>query len=137
MVDEADEWTFFHSVDGRKARKAHRCGECGRPIEPGERYHYATGLMYSDWVTMKQCGQCSAAARWLFRVCGGFLYGAVLADLEEHWEEDDLYRSLSFGRLLISERKHWLHHGRLIPVEQVGAWVDDALSRVPALAGER
>lgn len=39
----------------RKARKAHRCGECGRVIQPSEMYH-----LRDEFFTLKNCARCHA-----------------------------------------------------------------------------
>jgi hypothetical protein len=132
MIDEADEWTFYREAE-RKAAKDHACCECDRTIVKGERYHYATGLMFDRWDTFRTCGQCAAARHWLSAVCGGWMYHAVRMELADHWGEDYLYRSLSFGRLVVWSGRSWKRaDGTRVPVEQVKAWVTDALQRIPA-----
>ena len=38
-----------------RARKPHRCGECGGPIEPGEKYEYVFGV-WDGWIgVFKTC----------------------------------------------------------------------------------
>lgn len=46
----------------RKARKPHRCVECGKAIQPGERYQYYTAKWEGDVTTSKMCLWCSALA---------------------------------------------------------------------------
>ena len=120
-----------------KARTQHRCAECSRSILPGEIYLYEAWIYEGGFDAHHTCGQCHAAREWLSRVCSSWQYGAVLADLGEHWDEEPVYRSLGLGRLIVAGRTQWERDGRIVPVERVSAWVDDALRHVPALAGVR
>jgi hypothetical protein len=83
MIDDAD-LNGFSTQSHRKARKLHRCGECRRVIEPGELYSYATGVNDGSFWSAKQCQHCAIGAALLIKMCGGFLYGEVQEDLEEH-----------------------------------------------------
>lgn len=49
----------FAATKSRKARKAHNCDECGRPIEPGETYHPTAGSWEGDFFTIKACAHCN------------------------------------------------------------------------------
>ena len=49
----------------RKARKPHKCGECGSAIKPGESYWYATGRCEGDWFDAKVCQRCTALYDWV------------------------------------------------------------------------
>ena len=42
----------------RKARKAHRCCECGGIIQPGEQYTYHSGIWDGDPDSYKICPDC-------------------------------------------------------------------------------
>lgn len=104
MVEDADGWTVF-SDDHPVARRPHRCGECYRNIEPGERYYVATGLIDSEWLTMCMCAHCEAAAQWLSQVCNGYVFGEVYGELRTHWH--DGYASIPLGRLIGGMRYQW------------------------------
>ena len=41
-----------------KARKAHRCCECGDTIAPGEHYECTTGIWEDTWDTFCTCETC-------------------------------------------------------------------------------
>jgi len=41
-----------------KARKPHKCCECGSEIDPGEEYQKITGLHEGTWVDFKTCYIC-------------------------------------------------------------------------------
>jgi hypothetical protein len=56
------------TIENRTARKIHRCSECGREIQPGERYEYVRGL-YSD------CSTCVEVRKHVFCHDGGFDVG--------------------------------------------------------------
>lgn len=86
MVDLADDYTTFHNAEVRTARKAHRCGECGRTITAGEVYEKVFGVA-DDPFTAKTCQHCLAARKWIALECGGWLYGGVYEDLWEHTTE--------------------------------------------------
>lgn len=119
----------------RRARKQHRCEECSRPIDPGERYHFVTGLNEpgDPWWSAKQCGQCYEAARWLSVVCAGYLLTDVLRELVEHMEEEPYpLATLQLGKLIVLMRRRWVRRGERVPAEEVRALVDRAL--VPYLA---
>ena len=55
----------FLNKQERVARKGHRCCECYRTIQPGERYTHATGRWDGTFSTFKRCGNCSAVQQAL------------------------------------------------------------------------
>lgn len=117
MVDEGDGWLVFRD-EHRVARKQHKCYECGRDIEAGERYYFATGVLNGDrkWITMRQCAHCVWAAAWLRSECNGFLFGCVEEDLRDHWD-GELMRGLDLGRRIVGMRRRWKRRdGSLMPV---------------------
>lgn len=63
MID--DDWSRaeFYRQSTHTARQPHRCGECYRVIQPGERYRVATGRQNGEFWTAKQCAHCMRAAR--------------------------------------------------------------------------
>lgn len=109
-VDSSNGWVRGGPVM-RTARKTHRCDECSRDINPGERYECASGLMDTEGnvysYTCKTCAHCLAARTWLYMVCRGALYEGVLEDLIEHWDEGPPYRTMTLGRLIVGMRRHW------------------------------
>jgi hypothetical protein len=116
MIDGADEdWVSLGSRM-RKARKEHRCYECHRQIVTGETYEAAKGVSDGDIQTFKTCAHCVWARTWIVEQCGGFLYGGVLEDLREHWDESWELRSMDLGRRVILMRDQWVRHGELVPV---------------------
>lgn len=118
MIDGCDDMYYPFRQEMRKARNDYKCYECGRVIEMGEQYLYSTGLAYGQWDSYRTCAHCKWAADWLSLTCGGWLFGGVLEDLEEHWTENYLLRSQALGRRIILMRRRWKDKktGQLIPV---------------------
>jgi hypothetical protein len=116
-IQDCDPWELFRSTH-HVARKEHQCMDCSRTIAKGERYHYATGLGDGRWDVMKLCQHCEAAAEWLVEVCNGYLYGAIGEELEEHWDEDLMFRSKALGMAVLGHKRRWRTFRRdgLMPV---------------------
>ncbi len=57
------------------ARKVHRCDECCRSINPGERYEYVFGVWDGDQSTYKTCADCESVRTYFF--CDQYNYGEV------------------------------------------------------------
>lgn len=116
MIECAERYDVFRK-EQRRARVAHLCYDCGRTISAGESYQYSTGLYDGHWDTIHTCAHCVWAAEWLVEQCGGYLFGGIREDLEEHWNEEPLLRSQALGRRIILMRRHWRDKlGNLIPV---------------------
>jgi hypothetical protein len=41
-----------------EARKKHKCCECGRVINKGEKYQKVKGCWYGEWSTYQTCEEC-------------------------------------------------------------------------------
>lgn len=50
----------------RKARKHHKCVECGNPIEVGERYAYSSGIFDHEPFSQKECSSCHELLGYLW-----------------------------------------------------------------------
>ena len=72
----------FHKTTMPRARKEHRCGECGRTIMPLERYENINGVWEGDFSTYKTCLDCLSIRNEFF--CEGYYYEMVLENLREH-----------------------------------------------------
>lgn len=75
----------FITTKKPKARKAHKCHECGREIQPGETYCRDSGKWYGKMLSFKTCTACSEVVDVFF--CDGFAYGQIYSDLYEHIQE--------------------------------------------------
>ena len=58
MCECYDNVPDFYDASIVKARKPHRCCECLREIELGERYERASGKWDGDFETFATCGTC-------------------------------------------------------------------------------
>lgn len=112
---DSDPWTLLSEMEPQ-ARKEHLCCECGRAIRVGEQYHFWSGLAAGRWNTYHQCRQCVAAAAWLMRECGGYVFTEVLEELVEHWEEETAFQSVWLARAIAGMRRKWLDGRMPIPV---------------------
>jgi len=129
-----DDHTNLHS-GFRRARKAHECLECRRPIEPGESYWSQTSVDHwsNSVVTWKMCGHC----RTLITVgaqltgCPENWYWEMVLDLCEEgygFAQDILSHDLPAGarfrflRLMVLARRQWRDRtGVVVDLPQVEA----------------
>lgn len=115
-IDDGEGFEFSRGFM-RKARKEHRCCECGRGIEVGERHEYMRGLYDGSWDTFRTCAHCIAARSWLRVECRGWLYCGVGEELEQHWDDSGEYRSAWLARAIVGMRRQWKRRdGSLLPV---------------------
>ena len=75
--DDFDPPEFF-ALNFRRARKEHRCCECGEVIPIGTQYEYISGKWCGDFETFKTCPTC---ARIRVDFCSG------LGNLRSHLRE--------------------------------------------------
>ena len=75
----------FYSGSDPVARKPHKCCECRRTIQPGERYERVSGLWDGDFEEFKTCYDCVSMRSALFcTYCFGSLWSDLADDLAEH-----------------------------------------------------
>ncbi len=60
-----------------RARKPHRCYECGKVIEPGQTYHCIVGVCAGEMVTMHTCRFCVRVRADLADMGYCVLYGGL------------------------------------------------------------
>lgn len=66
-----------------KARRQHRCYECGRPIQPGSVYERVSGRWEGEFSVYCFCIDCSSISRGLS--CGdGRMFGNLWDDVTEN-----------------------------------------------------
>ncbi len=70
--------TTYH----RKARKEHRCGECGETIARGAKYEYVKGLCDGYWFSHKTCWSCKVMRDSIFHT---WIYGSVWESFEYNY----------------------------------------------------
>lgn len=105
MIEQADGRLEFYRAKMVKARKAHRCEECGRVISLGEIHHSASGKFDGKVETYRTCAHCRVAGEWLERECGGHLIGGISEDIHEHWLEGGY--GIGLIRLGVGIRRQW------------------------------
>lgn len=81
-----------------------------------------------------RCPQCVAASRWLVEICGGYLYGGVQEDLDQHLDEE--YRCRSLVVLVGLMGKKWTYGGKLTPVRKVDGLVTAAVAYAESIGGK-
>lgn len=115
-VDDAESALMLAS-ETRKARKQHKCDECGRVIQVGETYLHERGIHECEPFTNRTCGHCKVARDWLQGQCGGWVFTQVEEELREHWYEDTGYRTRELARLIYGMGRHWqARKGGLLPL---------------------
>jgi len=84
-VEDYDEPEFYSATE-RKARKEHSCCECGRTIEPKEKYEHVSGK-WDDIQTYKTCLDCVSVRKSFF--CEGYYHLNIWESVGEHLLEID------------------------------------------------
>lgn len=114
MLDYSDGAVSMIGDEWRKAKKEHRCKECKRTIEPGERYSYETFHWDGEFHVHKTCEHCIVVRDWLQAECGGWLFGGVEEDFDEH---SNKYGRADLLRISVGMDWKWCGpSGRLLPV---------------------
>ena len=99
-------WEFL-AEDDRTCRKACKCSECRRVIQPGERYTYIRGKCDAVFQVYRTCQHCDAATRYINAVstCAWCYF------LSMRWfPEDDAEfygEPMAVRRLVVSARRKW------------------------------
>jgi len=92
----------FHRKE-LKARKLHKCEECGETIKPREMYVRETGIWDGRWGSHETCMDCADVRDVL--LCS-YTYGTVWTTIHEHYADDPLLISWSaIGKLTTSARE--------------------------------
>lgn len=110
--ERADVWLEWKP----RARKEHKCDECGRPIARGETYRQTKMLFEGMWIATKQCAHCVVLADWLVAECGGYLTQGILEDFHEHAQE---YARFDLWRAYWGAPRGWQRNGKLMPLPRM------------------
>ena len=134
MIDGADGSVTVLHERLQKAVKEHKCEECRRVIEPGEKY---TVERYVDIdhnaYSHKTCSHCRIVRQWLQNECGGFLYHGVEEDIREHAEEG--HYGVGVKMLAIGMERRWKRRdGRLWPVPRVPQTTHERMAKTESRA---
>lgn len=122
QIDDAEPCEFLN-VTYHTACKQHKCDECRRVIRVKEIYEKAVGKADGTIFVSKTCEYCQEAREWLVKECGGYVYGGVLQDLQDHMDEG--YRHGSLTRLVVGMSRKWKK------------FTSDSLMSVPQISFER
>ena len=119
MYDDSESTTFY-AESIRRARKPHKCDECGREIGKGEQYQHVSAKWGGYVQTVKTCSHCQVLQQWLQKECGGFVHHAIVDDAKEHVVEYGV-GTYGFGlaRLIVSAENRWRRKGGLVAVPAV------------------
>jgi len=130
--DEFNEWGDTRTV--KRARKSHKCTECGRQIQAGESYRVHTWIYDGQFDSSKSCAHCMVAEDWLTENCSGYLIHGVWEDINEHCQE---YQGRAkciarLARIKIGMERDWQirrgpRKGQLMPVPQLPAKLEPNL----------
>lgn len=116
-VDDCDGYAQVFGDSTLTAKKEHKCDECRRVIQPGEKYRRERGVHESEPFTHKTCQHCLVARDWMNATCGGFVYGEIEEELLEHWNEDTDYRTRELAKLIYGMGRNWqARKGGLMPL---------------------
>lgn len=79
----------FYNKSEPRARKQHRCDECGGVISPGESYEYVSGKWDGWFSQFKTCGRCRDIRTWTQNnvPCLCWAHGDMIEDCRESIEE--------------------------------------------------
>lgn len=102
----------FYSRQMRKARKVHRCEECGCAINAAEHYERVTGKWDGDVTTFKTCSRCIALRDCLqaHLPCFCWAHGNLLGDCRDAYSElpaeaDGTGLTFELGRLAVAIKR--------------------------------
>lgn len=88
-----DDAPSVYDVKSRKAKKEHKCSECGGAIQSGEVYAHAWGVWDGDARAFKTCPDCLELQRWaLVHVkCICWSHGdmhSIIVETFQDWEHE-------------------------------------------------
>ena len=113
---------FYHQ-ETRKAKKEHKCSECGRAIDAGESYQHVRGKWDGDVGTFKTCPRCLALKDWVAAhvPCFCWAHGNIIEDAIEtaaSYREVPGFLFGAYRRQVAIRRQHKTHNVELRGAEQ-------------------
>ena len=81
LTSDCDLHNDFYSGDTRKARKPHKCCECGCQIKVGQIYHHAVGKSDGDIWAYDTCSLCDEIRTHFY--CDDWLFTNLWDDMVE------------------------------------------------------
>ena len=91
---EPDGTCDFFVQEIRKARKPHRCCECNKEIQIGERYEHARGKFYGEMWNSDTCLICAEIAEAFY--CNGRMFGG---ELWQDMDDCEVWQGMTTGCL--------------------------------------
>lgn len=82
-----DEFADTLTDETRKARKHHKCGECGGDINLGDTYEYYKGAHDGTIFTSKTCLDCLSIRNVFFH--NGYYFGQIIESFQEFVSENN------------------------------------------------
>jgi hypothetical protein len=109
---------------GRKARKPHKCSECGRIIAKGEEYREHSGLWRDGgWSTYRWCGHCQAAQKIVAERTNEhcWCYEQLWQGITDEMTGWGGIRDMAVYRLVVAANRRWTirrgaRKGQLMPI---------------------
>ena len=95
-IDGGESPTFASARVGA-SRRERRCGECGQPIQVGDRYERVWGVWEGVGETFITCATCLEISTALF--CSGRMHGTMWEDLKEAFAYSDTIPWATIGEL--------------------------------------
>ena len=97
LVMDYDESNAFYQEVTPRARKPHKCCECGAPIAVGEQYQRATGKADGSIFSECSCLACTEIRKTF--CCGSWIFGELWEQMHEQmfptWREAGPYDCLA------------------------------------------
>ena len=82
-TDSLEECFDFSIVETRKARKPHKCCECGMEITPPATYEHVVGKYQEEFSIYETCSLC-VEIRDVFTCGNSWYYGQLWEEMEEY-----------------------------------------------------
>lgn len=135
MIEGCDERASIWNEREQRARKPHKCCECGRQIEAGEVYVYLWAKSSDGPFTGRWCAHCDVAQKWLWENCSGSLLSGVIEDCREHVDEYSGEAACipALARIVVGAGRKWRvrrgpRAGQLMPIPRMPGRLEPAVT---------